>query len=218
MSPRWTISPLLFAATTAMLVCAGGAWAQSNAAGNGSGLRRVDQGYADRSAISTSLRTFGVDLRTPAGFLDLYQLPGQDGRPGQYVRQSGAISAVFPRSTYRRVEDKTLATIPPGTVYYIGTLPENLTSSSPTRSAASSTALTSVQPTLLNSQASSQAVVTQLDTRPHPAADPQTPEAAPAPTPQRTVRAETDKPGILTSESYRVTRIAQIMNRANKLP
>ncbi len=215
--------------------------AQSPAASSTDALRRVDQGFADRSTLSTSLRTFGVDLRAPAGFADIYQLPGQNGQAGQYVRQSGAISAVFPRSIYVHHDDRVQVAVPPGTVFYIGGLPEAL--AAPAGSAtgrasatASPTSLSSGVSTALSSRADPRAVATQLDTRPTaspPASPPASParsadaagthhpadQAAPAEAGERSAqppRLQPDTPGILTSESYRVARLAQIMAGATR--
>lgn len=202
----------LAAVLTALTPTAGGAGQADSASQTPPPLRRVDQGFADRSTLSTSLRTFGVDLRTPAGFTDLYQLPDQAGQPGRYVRRSGAISAVFPHSTYIRREDHLQALVPAGTVYYIGDMPGGGRTSG---SAPSASMLSSAQPTGLDARAASTAVYTQIDTRPsaQPSSPPPSQPASTHETPPQTP----DRPsaaGILTSESYRSSRIAQILSDA----
>lgn len=81
----------------------------------------IEQGVADRNAMSTSLRMMPSDLRQPSAFKEVYAV---EGRPDLLVRGDGALYAVFPQSSYPRIMVKkkviTLVGVPPGTVYYIG--------------------------------------------------------------------------------------------------
>ena len=75
----------------------------------------IDAGVEDIGTLRTSERLMRHDLRRPASFDRVYQL--RDGTQ-RYVRANGAVLAVFPRSTY--APDGSGATVPPGTVFYIG--------------------------------------------------------------------------------------------------
>lgn len=83
-------------------------------------LKPIDHSVADVNELAASLRDFSVDLRLPLGFQQVYEMPHQ---PGMLMRMSGAVYAVFPNSTYARTPVGPLATIPPGTVFYIGLPP-----------------------------------------------------------------------------------------------
>jgi hypothetical protein len=105
-------------------------------------LTPVDPGTADISPLAQGRRDLRVDLRTPVGFENLYQLsphvqlfPGQpagDAGAGPFVRISGGLIAVFPRSTYQATGDGRFApTIPPGTIFYQADARRLLTDASP---------------------------------------------------------------------------------------
>lgn len=81
------------------------------------GLQPVDQQVADHGPLSTSLRWVQYGLREPYSFSELYQLPhGQR----DYVRRNAGLWAVFPRSLYVTGEEGVVASVPAGTMYYIG--------------------------------------------------------------------------------------------------
>lgn len=77
----------------------------------------LDQSVADTGPLSTSLRKLDPGLQQPAGFDDVYVVPGRDDL---LMRIDGGVVAVFPRSTYMRTRQGTLPLIPPGTTFYIG--------------------------------------------------------------------------------------------------
>lgn len=77
---------------------------------------RLDQGVADLSPLSTSLRNdLRADLRGPLGFTDIRRT--DDGR---LVRESGALRATFDRSIYVPTRGGLMPVLPPGLVYEIG--------------------------------------------------------------------------------------------------
>ncbi|MEL6330535.1 MAG: hypothetical protein AAFR38_12830 [Planctomycetota bacterium] len=80
---------------------------------------RVDQGLSDQGPLGTSLRAIDPGLRRVGGFGELLQLPTSDGRD-VFARRSGGITAVFERSVYVG----PFATIPPGTTFVIGEVPD----------------------------------------------------------------------------------------------
>lgn len=90
----------------------------------------IDQGVSDLSPLSASLIHNAVDLRAVLDFDLVYPVPG---RPDMLMRQSGALSAVFPFSDYAVVEiddeDAVVVLIPAGTVFYIGQPPSNVAGS-----------------------------------------------------------------------------------------
>lgn len=83
-------------------------------------LKPVDQGVADLGPLSTSFRDMQVDLRGPAGFVNVYHVPGADG---MFMRGSGGLFAIFPRSQYVPTPRGILAQVPAGTVFHIGLPP-----------------------------------------------------------------------------------------------
>ena len=81
------------------------------------GLLPVEQRVADNGPLSTSLKWVQYGLREPYSFSELYQLPvGQKS----YVRRNAGLWAVFPRSLYMPSEEGVVASVPAGTMYYIG--------------------------------------------------------------------------------------------------
>lgn len=97
-----------------------GAWGTTGAMAQATegGAEPVDQGFEDRGPLSTSLREIPAELRVGGGgFGRVYRLPGLDG---QYVRSSGALRAVFPRSLYVSTRQGVIMPVPAGTVYVIG--------------------------------------------------------------------------------------------------
>jgi hypothetical protein len=96
------------------------------AVGQPAGAKLVEQGFGDVGPSRTSLRVEPLDLRQPLDFEQVYSL----GRVRAFrsdevfLRVSGGITAVFPRSVYVKNKDGTGPAIPPGTTFYIGKLPE----------------------------------------------------------------------------------------------
>jgi hypothetical protein len=87
------------------------------------GLRRIDEGGADRGPLSDSQRVAPVDLRVPTGFQGVYQFdrPTPFGKPeAMFARTSGGLTAVFPRSVYVESRGGLVPEIPAGTVFMIG--------------------------------------------------------------------------------------------------
>lgn len=86
-------------------------------------VRPIDQGYEDTDALRTSIRVEPIDLRRPAGFGQVYRVPGD---PTAFSRTDGAVTAVFDRGAYVRTPQGVMPDIPAGTVFYIGGLPQHL--------------------------------------------------------------------------------------------
>lgn len=82
-------------------------------------FREVTPGVEDLGHGEVSTRMRPVDMRVPSDFASVYEILGTD----KFARRAGAITAVFDRSLY--AGDGT-AVIPPGTVFYIGSLPVDL--------------------------------------------------------------------------------------------
>lgn len=80
-------------------------------------LEPVDQGVADLTDLSVSLRVVNPMLREPSGFSRLYQVRGM---ADAYVRANGALYAVFPRSAYALSQSGQVPVVPAGTVFAIG--------------------------------------------------------------------------------------------------
>lgn len=104
----------------ALLVAASSATAQPT------GARRIEPVVGDTGALAVSTRVLPADLRRPLGFDTVYELSTADAFGGGrvFMRISGAVIAVFPRSSYRESPGGTYAEIPAGTRFYIGSLPE----------------------------------------------------------------------------------------------
>ncbi len=94
------------------------------------GWVRVQQGVADAGPLHVDMRVQPLELRDPMDYDSVYRWTGSDGTGGTteyFARISGAVTAVFPQSVYiDAAEGVRSAVVPPGTVYYIGELPENL--------------------------------------------------------------------------------------------
>ncbi len=92
-------------------------------------LKRVEQGIADTDPLRVGRRQLGHDLRAPSGYRDVYEVhmgPGAGPGTRRFVRQNGAVYAVFPRSIYQLTDRGVSAPVPPGTIYYLGGLPPDL--------------------------------------------------------------------------------------------
>ncbi len=79
--------------------------------------QEVDPGISDVSPIGTSLRQINIDPRAVLTFDRIDVVPGE---PGKYMRQSGALRAVFPQSDYVATRAGVVPSIPAGTVFFIG--------------------------------------------------------------------------------------------------
>ena len=93
--------------------------------------KRVEQGLGDLGPTTMSLRDLQLDLRAPTGFESVYEVDRANpyGAPGErstpmFMRMSGGVAAVFPRSVYLQGKGGLLPQIPPDTVFYIGGLPK----------------------------------------------------------------------------------------------
>jgi len=84
---------------------------------------RVDQGYADIDALSSSLLNLDAQrlMRDPVGFHDLYA-----GDDGLLYRFDGALGVSFPHSLYIPTRDGEITAVPAGAVYHIGVRPEDI--------------------------------------------------------------------------------------------
>ena len=83
-------------------------------------LEPVDAFVADATVLSTSLQVVQFGLQQSFNFEQLMQ---SEALGGQYVRRAGGLWAVSPSSTYMPTRSGYVATIAPGTVFYIGSLP-----------------------------------------------------------------------------------------------
>lgn len=92
------------------------------------GLRRIHQLVADLDPLSVSLLNLEPDLRQDVGFQHLYV---EDANPDRFVRISGAMYAVSPRTDYYQTRDEIYAVVSPGTVFYIGEPPELAAATAP---------------------------------------------------------------------------------------
>lgn len=80
-------------------------------------MQPVEAGFADRGAVSESLRQMPITLRMPSAFENVFPVPG---RPGLFFRAQGGIYIVFDEATYIFYKGTRYATIPPGSVFYVG--------------------------------------------------------------------------------------------------
>jgi hypothetical protein len=91
--------------------------------------RPVDAGVGDVSPLQRSLRTVPLDLRVDSGFSSVVELERPTrlvgpGAPRVFARRSGAITAIFPESSYTWSKDgRVVIEVPAGTVYQIGEMP-----------------------------------------------------------------------------------------------
>lgn len=98
------------------------------------GAKPVAPGFGDVGPSRTSLRVEQVDLRRPVDFQQVYTLGKVNafGSDEVFLRVSGGITAVFPRSVYVKSRGGGVgALIPPGTTFYIGKLPEEFAPRAP---------------------------------------------------------------------------------------
>lgn len=184
--------PRVLACVAAVFACAGGASAQFAL---GAQPTRVDQGYADIDALSTSLRAVDMPtlLRQPVGFQDLFA-----GSDGMLYRFDGGLGASFPYSEYIQTKDGEQVLVPAGTVFHIGMRPEDLVAA-PT------------QPRHSASRASARAPLGLSDAAPIGIAAAQRGRGAPV---VRSSIVDETARHIVTDERYRRDRIAELLRES----
>ncbi|MCC6425969.1 MAG: hypothetical protein IT435_04025 [Phycisphaerales bacterium] len=99
-------------------------------------LKPVSQGTSDANPLSASNRALPADLRMPLGFDRVYRIESASrGRTlgDLYARQSGGLTAVFPRSQYTMTSEGLIPEVPPGTTFYLGNLPDRVTGADSSR-------------------------------------------------------------------------------------
>jgi hypothetical protein len=113
--------------TLAALVVTASAAAQPENVNVGGQLwKPAEPTVSDLGPLNTSQRVMPLDMRATSSFDKLYKLDARprffgDRAQGEYyMRRSGAVSAVFPRSSYRALEEGVLAEVPAGTVFSLG--------------------------------------------------------------------------------------------------
>jgi hypothetical protein len=187
--------------------CAAGAWVFAAAAvGQPLPLERVTPGIGDVGPSSVDLRVPQIDLRHPLDFDAIYRLGRRDPRQAfdtrPLVRVSGATIAVFPRSTYALTRGGPVATVPAGTIFYLGTLPPELLGDGPHFPASPlAVSLASRRMAPLDTSAGQS---------PRETPDLSTLQAVPTP--------EAPPNDILVNERYRRARIAQLLRQAAEAP
>lgn len=83
-------------------------------------LERINPNLTDVNPMAVDMKVDGSrDLRRPIGFSELYAFTNERGEE-MFARRDGAVTAVFPRSTYVRTRRGSVATVPPGTLFIIG--------------------------------------------------------------------------------------------------
>jgi len=181
--------------TTCTTICASSTLAQSaSPALPISGLRPVDAGRADVGPTSVSFRQIQTDFRRPLDFEQVFELAS-----GRFARKSGAVTAVFPRSSYvLRGDGSVGAAVPADTRFVIGRAIEPV---APSRAAPSA----NIAPLAVSTGAT-----TAADRR----ADHRVARgtfAMPRPALPLAVGATVAPRGMLTSEAYRVNRIGELL-------
>jgi hypothetical protein len=158
------------------------------------GAQRVDPGIGDVGAVEGVSRVdLFRDLRHERGFGTVYRFESRQpmGMPGatstMYMRMDGGITAVFPESVYYNSPWELSPTVPPGTTFYIGRLPEHFGSAP------------ALPPRASN----------YVDTRVNLMAHPQPPSINPPES-----AASSAAPTIWEDEAYRQRALARLMRRA----
>jgi hypothetical protein len=159
-------------------------------------LQRLDQARQDTGPLATSLLLQPTDLRIPLDFEDVYRV----GNGDRLARINGGLAAVFPRSTYLVTSKGLQAQVPPGTVYYLGSLPKE-----PVRSR-------SVSPVTAAMFADTRAG-TLVDSEQGGRQDP-TPEIRSQTLIRQEVRDRDVANGIMTDEGYRAVRVRSLLQAA----
>lgn len=163
------------------------------------GARPIEPAIGDAGPLSVNTRVMPKDPRHPLGFDRVYAITRTDafGSGEVFLRISGAVTAVFPRSSYVNTPRGPIAEIPAGTRFHIGPLPEEYSS----RAAAP-------PPSLLRSSLAMDLRAPQ--TQPGDAARAVTPAESVLPPPAPVVGVAS----IWTNEEYRQARIGQILAQA----
>lgn len=158
--------------------------------------QRIDPTFDDLNPLSRSIRHFGdIDLRLPLDFEDVYRIPGKSTADDRFARISGGLSAVFPHSVYVRTEQGLVPDIPPGTIFYIGPIPEPDSELEPPHHSALRV------DTSVRTDVSSVAAPGVVD--PHPGVLRGQP-----------VEVETGVKGIMTDDQYRSDRVRSLLRKA----
>lgn len=191
--------------------------------GTPAGLTPVEQGVADLGPLGLSFRRLQLDLRRPTGFDRVFQFVGPTGQgitpasssSGQLARVSGALSAVFPRSSYVTTsEGQTFAAIPAGTRFVIGDPARTIgTVPNPTPTAAPSHLALH---TAVNNAASGR--VDRAADRGASTASPATPSITPITSPPARPEADSAPPSIVDDERLRVRRVKALLADAAATP
>jgi hypothetical protein len=88
--------------------------------------RAVEPTVGDLGPLNTGGRVMPVDMRAASNFDRLYKLDvkprffGDRSLGEYYMRRSGAVAAIFPRSSYRMVRGGLAAEVPAGTIFSLG--------------------------------------------------------------------------------------------------
>jgi hypothetical protein len=86
------------------------------------GMRPITPGVGDPTPLSIDPAVQPIQLRMDAGFDRLYRIDPSlklfGGMPA-FARRSGAITAIFPQSTYAFTREGVVTTVPPGAVFQI---------------------------------------------------------------------------------------------------
>ncbi len=89
----------------------------------------VSPGTSDVSTLAAPLQLEPASLLMESDFSRVYELtptPGLFGRPEtrRFARRAGAVTAIFPQSSYIESESGTISVVPNDTVFMIGEVPE----------------------------------------------------------------------------------------------
>lgn len=93
-------------------------------------LKPVEPGRTDTGPLAASNRVLPADLRMPLGFDRVYRFQARAGGRSpveMFARRSGGVTAVFPRSQYTESPEGPIPSVPPGTTFYLGSLPDSVT-------------------------------------------------------------------------------------------
>jgi hypothetical protein len=94
-------------------------------------IKPVTPGTCDVSPLAEPLHLEPISLEIDSDFRRLYEARDSRGLFGQcgepiYIRMSGAIKALFPRSSYIEAPGGELPTVPNNTIWHIGELPREM--------------------------------------------------------------------------------------------
>lgn len=191
-------------------------------AGQLRGLTPVDAGRPDVSPFALSFRRLQIDLRRPLGFDQVYQIDpappliGAMGRPTgppRYARQSGALTAVFPRSEYRPTEDGVKVVVPADARFHIGRVDDVVTPAG----SAPAPAQPRTSPAWHGANTAANTMADNRADRGAPRNEIRTAAAT-----SQTAAASTSSPtaspseGMMSSEAYRIRRLRELLGEAVK--